>query len=110
MLHAYTLSFEVLNPDTQVAACQWLGTDAVSGILLDKMPDAMRKDVEKSVAENPDKPKPPRLTRSQAAARKAEPAVAVGVEGLGEYPEGGLQEAAAPVDESDDDDAVRPEP
>ena len=96
----------------QVAACQWLGTDAVSSTLLDKMPDAMRKDVEKAVAENPDKPKPPRSTRSQASAPKAAPARAAASSGAGpsEYPEGGLPAASAPAEESDDDDAVRPEP
>ncbi len=55
----------------QVAACQWLGSEAVQGTLLDKMPDAMRKDVEKAVAAAPDRPKPPRCTRKEAAKRAA---------------------------------------
>ena len=91
----------------QVAACQWLGTDAVSGSLLDKMPDAMRKDVEKAVAEDPSKPTPTRSIRGQAAAKAAPARTASGSGGgPSEYPEGGLQ-ASAPAAESDDDDDVR---
>ena len=55
-----------------MAACQWLGSEAVQGTLLDKMPDAMRKDVEKAVAAAPDRPKPPRCTRKEAAKRAAQ--------------------------------------
>ena len=49
----------------QVAACQWLGTPAMTSSLLEKMPDAMRKDVEKAVADNPGKPIPLRFTRKE---------------------------------------------
>lgn len=104
-----------------MAACQWLGTEVVSSVLLDKMPDAMRKDVEKAAAANPAKPKPTRLTRKAAkAAPKEAPREDLAEEptrtgtpaegGPSEYPEGGLPPAGASAEESDDDDPVRFKP
>ena len=95
----------------QVAACQWLGSEAVQGSLLDKMPDAMRKDVEKAVAAAPDRPKPPRCTRKEAAKRTARaaaaPPVAVASSMPTEYPEGGFPAVAAAEEPEDNDDDVR---
>ena len=97
----------------QVAACQWLGSEAVQGTLLDKMPDAMRKDVEKAVAAAPDRPKPPRCTRKEAVKRAAKAAAAApAVAGVSssmptEFPPGGLPPAGAAEEEADDEDDVR---
>jgi hypothetical protein len=100
----------VADRTAQVAACQWLGAEAVQGSLLDKMPDAMRKDVEKAVAATPDRPKPPRCTRKEAAKRAAKAAAAPAAAAVSmptEYPEGGLPAVAAAEEPEDDDDDVR---
>lgn len=59
------------------AACQvemraWLGADYVHGSLCGKMPDQMRKDVEKLMEDYPgSKTQPERFTRKEQAAREA---------------------------------------
>ncbi len=51
---------------------QWLGAAAAEAMLLGKMSDMMRKDVDKALSEAPaGKPQPSRFTRREAAAREA---------------------------------------
>ena len=59
--------------EVSVELCAYLGQGVVAGTLLDKMPAAMRKDVDAAIAELPagGKKQPSRWTRSEAAARAA---------------------------------------
>ena len=61
----------------QVELRAWLGADYVQGSLCGKMPDLMRKDVEKLIAEySGSKTLPERFTRREQAAREAAAEVA----------------------------------
>lgn len=80
-----------------MALAAYLGQGVVAGVLLDKMPAAMRKDVDAAIAElPPGKRQPSRFTRREAAERAArEPeAEALEVDG-GEGAAGGGGDAAA---------------
>lgn len=100
--------------ETSVELAAYLGQGVVSGVLLDKMPAAMRKDVDAAIAELPaGKKQPSRWTRREAAERAARNAEAapmeVDDEGEGSAPggaevaveeeqEGDAYEFATPVD------------
>ncbi|KAK9818850.1 hypothetical protein WJX81_005118, partial [Elliptochloris bilobata] len=76
----------------------WLGAEAVQGTLLDKMPELMRKDLEKLLAEAGNaRKRPQRFTRHEAARRPAEAPAAPAVEGA-QAPSVG----AAPAEEEED--------
>ena len=63
----------------QVELRAWLGTDYVQGSLCGKMPDLMRKDVEKLIAEyTGSRTQPERFTRKEQAAREAAMEAATG--------------------------------
>jgi hypothetical protein len=58
--------------EVSVELAAYLGQSVVAGVLLDKMPAAMRKDVDAAVAELPaSKKQPSRFTRREAAERAA---------------------------------------
>lgn len=64
--------------DLQVELRAWLGVDYVQGSLCSKMPDLMRKDVEKLISEySGSKTQPERFTRREQAARDAAAAAVV---------------------------------
>jgi hypothetical protein len=62
--------FKLLNA-SQVEVAGWLGPDTIKSLLLDKMPDMMRKDTEKLVEEAGAgfRKQPQRYTRKEAAKR-----------------------------------------
>ncbi|PRW20522.1 microtubule associated isoform A [Chlorella sorokiniana] len=100
--------------EVSVELCAYLGQGVVAGVLLDKMPAAMRKDVDAAIGElPPGKKQPSRWTRREAAERatcdaEAQPMDVDGGEageGTGaaaatveEEPEGDAYEFATPVD------------
>ena len=55
----------------QVELCAWLGADYVQGSLCSKMPDAMRKDVEKLIESVSQRKQPERFTRKEQTVRAA---------------------------------------
>ena len=84
--------------ETAVELCAYLGQGMVAGVLLDKMPAAMRKDVDAAIAElPPGKKQPVRFTRKEAAERAAREAelAPMDVDGGGEVGGGEGGEAAA---------------
>ena len=65
----------------QVEMRAWLGVDYVQGSICNKMPEQMRKDVEKLIAESQgSKTQPERFTRKEQAARGAARGVAGSVD------------------------------
>ncbi|KAL4424717.1 hypothetical protein ABPG77_000060 [Micractinium sp. CCAP 211/92] len=91
--------------ETSVELAAYLGQGVVAGVLLDKMPAAMRKDVDAAITELPaGKKQPSRWTRREAAERAARDAEAqpMDVDGAGE---GGAAAAAeAPAEEEQEGD------
>jgi hypothetical protein len=60
--------------ELSVELAAYLGQAVVAGVLLDKMPAAMRKDVDAAIAELPAaRKRPSRFTRREAAARVGQP-------------------------------------
>lgn len=99
--------------EVSVELCAYLGQGVVAGVLLDKMPAAMRKDVDAAIGElPPGRKQPSRWTRREAAERAtrvgdAQPMDVDGGEGgegvdapaaAEEEPEGDAYEFATPVD------------
>lgn len=82
----------------QVELGAYMGADVIKATLCDKMPDAMRKDVEKLLEAQTGQPlkKPERFTRTEQAARAARAESATGAaEGAGGAgPSGGPAAAA----------------
>ena len=75
----------------QVLMSQWLGASTAEAMLLSKMSEVMRKDVDKALAEAPaGKPQPSRFTRKEAAAREAAQ-VGAGAGGGGDHRPGAPQ-------------------
>ena len=59
----------------QMELCSWMGAAIVQATLVERMPDAMRKDMEKSIQEAPaGRKQPERFTRKEQARRAAAPA------------------------------------
>ena len=59
----------------QMELCSWMGAAPVQATLVEKMPDTMRKDVERSIQEAPaGRKQPERFTRKEQARRAAAPA------------------------------------
>lgn len=86
--------------EISVQLCAYLGQGVVAGVLLDKMPAAMRKDVDAAIADLPaGKKQPSRFTRKEAVERAAREADAEPMEVDGEGGEGG--EVAAAVEEEE---------
>ncbi|KAL4854812.1 hypothetical protein ACK3TF_004509 [Chlorella vulgaris] len=88
--------------EVSVELAAYLGQSVVAGVLLDKMPAAMRKDVDAAVAElPPSKKQPSRFTRREAAERAAQgDSEAMDVDG-GEGADGGGPTAVEEEPESD---------
>ena len=89
--------------ETAVELCAYLGVGVVGGVLLDKMPAAMRKDVDAAIAElPPGKKQPARFTRREAADRAAREAEAgpMDVDG-GEVSGEGAAAGEQPADEEE---------
>jgi hypothetical protein len=92
--------------ETAVELCAYLGVGVVGGVLLDKMPAAMRKDVDAAIAElPPGKKQPARYTRREAAERAAREAEAGPMDVDGG--EGCCEGAAAGEQPADEEEQVR---
>lgn len=66
----FATSGKICCDGVQVELASWSGPDFVRSMLLDKMPEMMRKDTEKLVeASTSEKRAPQRLTRKEAARR-----------------------------------------
>ena len=87
--------------EVSVQLAAYLGAGVVAGVLLDKMPAAMRKDVDAAIADlPPGKQQPSRYTRREAAERAARDADAAPMDVDGEDGgEGGAAGAAEVVEE-----------
>lgn len=93
-----------------VVMAQWVGRASVESVLLEKMRDAMKKDVDVWLSNLPDeKPKAARLTRKAAAIQKAKEdaarkAAASGVQEGGAVREHGQAAASASIWAADDEE------
>ncbi|KAK9814323.1 hypothetical protein WJX72_004049 [[Myrmecia] bisecta] len=84
--------------------CCWVGVEVVQNALLDKMNDAMRKDVEKLMGDA-GKKRPERFTRKEQAKRAAAGASVGGSAGADAAAGPAASKAAAVADDDDDGDA-----
>lgn len=88
--------------ETSVELCAYLGAGVVAGVLLDKMPAAMRKDVDSAVENLPaGKKQPSRFTRREAAERATRQAEAQPMD-----VDGGEEEGGSPGGEAVEEEPV----
>ena len=91
----------------QVELAGWLGAETIQSTLLDKMPELMRKDLDKLLAEAGGAYKrPERFTRSEAAKRVREGAPAAPAE-PGDSVSASAASTSAPSAEEDDNAQAR---
>lgn len=86
--------------EASVELAAYLGAGVVGGVLLDKMPAAMRKDVDAAIEQlPPGRKQPSRFTRREAAERAAREEEAGGAEAMEVDGEAGAATGAAPEEE-----------